>query len=72
MVAEAEAPAPAPPRSGGGGLARADPLSAYMAEVQRHPLLTREEEGRLARLYRVGGRSATPRPGWSPPTCAWW
>ena len=30
-------------------------MSAYMAEVQRHPLLTREEEVALARLYRDTG-----------------
>ena len=29
-----------------------DPLQAYMAEVTRHPLLTREEELSLARRYR--------------------
>ncbi|HVP59020.1 MAG TPA: RNA polymerase factor sigma-32 [Myxococcaceae bacterium] len=34
---------------------RADPMSAYMAEVQRHPLLPREEEARLARVYRSTG-----------------
>ncbi len=55
VVAEAEAGAPAPPRSSGSGLARADPMSSYMAEVQRHPLLSREEEVRLARLYRGQG-----------------
>jgi len=33
-------------------LARKDPLSAYMAEVTKHPLLTREEEIELARKYR--------------------
>ena len=37
------------------GIARADPMSAYMAEVQRHPLLSREEEHRLARAYRSTG-----------------
>ena len=37
------------------GLERADPLRAYMAEVQRHPLLTREEEAALARQYRSTG-----------------
>jgi RNA polymerase sigma-32 factor len=36
-------------------LARKDPLSAYMAEVTRHPLLTREEELNLARRYRDTG-----------------
>jgi RNA polymerase sigma-32 factor len=56
-VAEAEDTAPARPvtRSTDRGIARADPMTAYMAEVQRHPLLSREEEGRLARLYRGSG-----------------
>ncbi|HEY3586296.1 MAG TPA: RNA polymerase factor sigma-32 [Myxococcaceae bacterium] len=56
-VAEAEDAAPARPakRSSDRSIARADPMSAYMAEVQRHPLLSREEEGRLARLYRGSG-----------------
>ncbi len=55
----AVSPAPTPPRrpsrSADRGIARADPMSAYMAEVQRHPLLPREEEERLARLYRSSG-----------------
>lgn len=34
--------------SGTTALARRDPMSAYMAEVRRHPLLTREEEHDLA------------------------
>ena len=34
-------------------LAPRDPLSAYMAEVTRHPLLTREQEQELARKYRA-------------------
>ncbi len=37
------------------GLERADPLRVYMAEVQRHPLLSREEETSLARQYRSTG-----------------
>ena len=37
------------------GLVRRDPLQAYMAEVTRHPLLTREEEYALARQYRDTG-----------------
>jgi RNA polymerase sigma-32 factor len=37
------------------GLARTDPLAAYMAEVTKHPLLTREEEVALARQYRDTG-----------------
>ncbi len=40
-------------------LARTDPLRAYMAEVSRHPLLTREEEQELATRYaRTGDRDA--------------
>ena len=33
------------------GIARLDPLQVYMREVQRHPLLTREEETKLAKEY---------------------
>ena len=54
-VADSPAPARRPSRSTDRGIARADPMSAYMAEVQRHPLLPREEEQRLARLYRSSG-----------------
>jgi RNA polymerase sigma-32 factor len=39
-------------RPSAGGLNRGDPLSAYMREVNRHPLLDREAELRLARRYR--------------------
>ncbi len=39
----------------GSGLARQDPLSSYMAEVTKHPLLTREEEVALAKRYRDTG-----------------
>jgi len=38
-----------------GGLVKYDPLRAYMAEVARHPLLTREEEHALAVRYRETG-----------------
>jgi RNA polymerase sigma-32 factor len=38
-----------------GGLVRYDPLRAYMAEVQRHPVLSREEEHALAVRYRETG-----------------
>ena len=38
-----------------GGLARYDPLRAYMAEVSRHPLLTREQEHELAVRYKETG-----------------
>jgi len=37
------------------GLVRRDPLQAYMAEVHRHPLLTREQEHELAVRYRQTG-----------------
>lgn len=36
-------------------LAKSDPLAAYMAEVTRHPLLSREEEVALAKQYRDTG-----------------
>ncbi len=36
-------------------LARRDPLQAYMAEVLKHPLLSREEEIALAEKYRATG-----------------
>jgi RNA polymerase sigma-32 factor len=39
----------------GTGLAKTDPLAAYMAEVTKHPLLTREEEVALAKRYRETG-----------------
>ncbi len=38
-----------------GGLVRYDPLRAYMAEVQRHPVLSRDEEHALAVRYRETG-----------------
>lgn len=43
--------APAPERS----VARRDPLQAYMAEVNRHPLLSREEEHDLAVKFQQSG-----------------
>jgi RNA polymerase sigma-32 factor len=42
-------------RSGAGGLVRYDPLRAYMAEVARHPVLSREEEHALAVRYHETG-----------------
>lgn len=36
-------------------MAKADPLAAYMYEVTKHPLLTREAELELARRYRDTG-----------------
>jgi len=44
-----------PSREPSSALERADPLRAYMAEVQRHALLSREEETALARRYRSTG-----------------
>jgi RNA polymerase sigma-32 factor len=39
-----------------------DPLARYMAEVQRHPVLTREEEHQLAvRFYETGDAEAARR-----------
>ena len=57
---ESAHPVPARPArgarsAGGGGLVRDDPLRAYMAEVQRHPVLSREEEHALAVHYRETG-----------------
>ncbi|HSP77993.1 MAG TPA: sigma-70 factor domain-containing protein, partial [Myxococcaceae bacterium] len=55
-IEEVPVPARAPlVRRTEAGLTRADPLQAYMSEVQRHPLLTREEELALARHYRDTG-----------------
>jgi RNA polymerase sigma-32 factor len=43
---------PSPPEHPpGGGLVRYDPMRAYMAEVSRHPVLSREEEHALAVRY---------------------
>jgi RNA polymerase sigma-32 factor len=42
-------------RAEASGLAHKDPLQAYMAEVTRHPLLTREEEYALAKHYQQTG-----------------
>jgi RNA polymerase sigma-32 factor len=50
-----ESAAPTRARSSSSGIARADPMTAYMAEVHRHPLLSREDEERLARRYRSTG-----------------
>jgi RNA polymerase sigma-32 factor len=43
------------PRAAAGEMVRYDPLRAYMAEVQRHPVLSREEEHELAVHYRETG-----------------
>jgi len=42
-------------RSEPGGIVRYDPLRAYMAEVARHPVLSREEEHELAVRYAETG-----------------
>ncbi len=47
-------PAERPARSEG-GLVRYDPLRAYLAEVSRHSVLSREEEHELAVRYRETG-----------------
>jgi RNA polymerase sigma-32 factor len=47
-------PAPGEERQAG-GLVRYDPLRAYMAEVARHPVLSREEEHALAVRYQETG-----------------
>jgi RNA polymerase sigma-32 factor len=54
---------PAPKsRASDGGLVRYDPLRAYMAEVARHPLLSREEEHALAvRYWETGDVDAAYR-----------
>ncbi|HET8733551.1 MAG TPA: RNA polymerase factor sigma-32 [Anaeromyxobacteraceae bacterium] len=62
VAEEAPEAAPETAASTGTGLARTDPLRAYMAEVARHPLLTREEEHELALRYaRTGDRDAAWR-----------
>lgn len=50
--ADTAALAPVPKES---RMAKADPLAAYMFEVTKHPLLTREAELELARRYRDTG-----------------
>jgi RNA polymerase sigma-32 factor len=55
-------PAPRRDRELEGGLVRYDPLRAYMAEVARHPVLSREEEHQLAvRFYQTGDVQAAYR-----------
>ncbi|WP_242336576.1 MULTISPECIES: RNA polymerase sigma factor RpoD/SigA [unclassified Anaeromyxobacter] len=48
-------PSRAEREAGAGGLVRYDPLRAYMAEISRHPVLSREEEHALAVRYRETG-----------------
>ncbi len=55
-------PAPRRDRDPEGGLVRYDPLRAYMAEVARHSVLSREEEHELAvRYYQTGDVQAAYR-----------
>ena len=48
-------PAPREPDEGSGGLVRYDPLRAYLAEISRHRVLSREEEHALAVRYAETG-----------------
>jgi len=47
-------------------------LAMYLAEINRYPLLTVDEEQRLARLYARILRTSTPRTNSSPRTSASW
>lgn len=53
--ARAARPAALVRAEGSSALTNRDPLQAYMAEVTKHPLLTREEEHRLAKEYQATG-----------------
>lgn len=59
VVDEGEAAAALPVRARGGArggsLAKTDPLQAYMQDVQRYPLISREEEHKLAVRYFEDG-----------------
>jgi RNA polymerase sigma-32 factor len=55
LVAQPPRSAPPPAGASGVALARHDPLRAYMAEVSRYPLLTREQEHELAVRYAKTG-----------------
>ena len=46
---------PAKSRAGSGAISRADPLALYMSEIQKHSLLTPDEEHRLAVDYSKSG-----------------
>lgn len=46
---------PSSPGSSSGAIARADPLQLYMREIQRHPLLSPDEEHQLAVKYASSG-----------------
>jgi RNA polymerase sigma-32 factor len=48
--------------SGRGAIARVSPLQRYLSEVRKHPLLTREEEQRMAEaFYKQGDLDAARR-----------
>lgn len=54
--------APVPAAAGSGALVRQDPLSAYLAEIRRYPVLSREEEHELAvRYFEEGDEEAAYR-----------
>lgn len=56
IVTEVDAlDAPLPVARDERGLAKVDPLHVYMREIQRHPLLTPEEEQALSRRYAETG-----------------
>lgn len=48
---DVDAPLSVAPKSEGAALSRSDPMQAYLREVQRHPLLTPEQEQQLTRQY---------------------
>ena len=53
--ADAEPPSKATAAAGSRAIGAYDPFRAYMAEIRKYPLLSREEEQRLARQYRETG-----------------
>ena len=54
-IEAAEASATALTKAGPRALRSSDPFRMYMAEIKKYPQLSREEEQRLARLYRETG-----------------
>jgi RNA polymerase sigma-32 factor len=62
LVDEAALSVPSTGPASSSAITRADPLAAYMTEVQRYPLLTPDEEHRLAVEYAENGsRQAAER-----------
>jgi RNA polymerase sigma-32 factor len=55
LVDEAELEKIAPRERSAGAITRADPLQLYMNEIQRHPLLSPDEEHKLATAYSKTG-----------------